>query len=154
MKRLKKLLGFDGYRILLQVSALLTVPLMIGEAINPALYVTAPVFNTAISAMPRALTILCAKLYTSTQNELMFPIVAVLFAVLLSVAWQHLPKKYRRIGLAVIAACIAADLVVRLLPFWFNDILPSTYNVIGFAVRALSLVLVILGLVFNKKEAL
>ena len=154
MKKLKKLLGFDGYRILLQVSALLTVPLMIGEAIHPALYVTAPVFNTAISAMPRALTILCAKLYTSTQNELMFPIVAVLFAVLLSVAWQHLPKKYRRIGLAVIAACIAADLVIRLLPFWFNDILPSTYNVIGFAVRALSLVLVILGLVFNKKEAL
>ena len=154
MKKLKKLLGFDGYRILLQVSALLTVPLMIGEAITPALYVTAPVFNTAISAMPRALTILCAKLYTSTQNELMFPIVAVLFAVLLSVAWQHLPKKYRRIGLAVIAACIAADLVIRLLPFWFNDILPSTYNVIGFAVRALSLVLVILGLVFNKKEAL
>lgn len=143
---MKKLIGFNGYFVLLQIAALLTVPFIIMQALNPAMYVEAPVFCASISSLPRVVTVFAAKLYVLTRNEALFSVAVIAVTLLIGFAWKKAPQKYRKVFLLIIAILLTADLVIRLLPLWVNNILPEIYNEIGFAVRCISLASVLLGI--------
>lgn len=109
-------------------------------------------FSLGVCAIPRAVAIGLSVLYRHTGGEVLFSMLLVAAALVYGVVMNRLLHSDRgRMVRIVLAALIAADLIVRLLPLGFTQAFGLPCEIIAFALRAASLALVILDLRAEKK---
>ena len=104
-------------------------------------------FSLGVCAVPRALALALSALYRHTGGEVLFSMLLVASALVYGVVMNRLLHSERgRTVRIVLAALIALDLIVRLIPLGFTKAFGLPCEIIAFALRAASLVLVILDL--------
>ena len=109
-------------------------------------------FSLGVCAIPRAVAIGLSVLYRHTGGEVLFSMLLVAAALVYGVVMNRLLHSDRaRMVRIVLAALIAADLIVRLLPLGFTQAFGLPCEIITFALRVVSLVFVILDLRAEKK---
>ena len=104
-------------------------------------------FSLGVCAVPRAVALALSALYRHTGGEVLFSMLLVASALVYGVVMNRLLHSERgRTVRIVLAALIALDLIVRLIPLGFTKAFGLPCEIIAFALRAASLVLVILDL--------
>ena len=144
--------GSEIYVLVQQAAALLIAPFMLLASGYVGLFASrslfALLFDAGLSVLPRAETLVLSLAYRRSESEL----VVFFSAMILALAWGLVSGKLLRgekTGVAtriVLAVLLCADLLLRLLPFSFNAAFGFPAAVLGFAVRAACLVLVLLDL--------
>lgn len=109
--------------------------------------------DMALSAMPRAESVLLSCLYRLSMNEIVVSAAVLLFALVYgTVVSRYLRYHSARKLRIVLCVLIGADLIIRLLPLSFNAIYGTLPAIIGFIVRLGCLVLILLDLIADKKQ--
>ena len=109
-------------------------------------------FSLGVCAIPRAAALGLSALYRHTGGEVLFSMVLAAAALIYGVLMNRLLHSGhgRRVRI-VLAVLIAADLVLRLLPLGFTAAFGLPAELPAFALRAVSLVLILLDLRAGKK---
>ena len=109
-------------------------------------------FSLGVCAVPRAVALGLSVLYRHTGGEVLFSMLLVAAALVYGVVMNRLLHSERgRTVRIVLAALIALDLIVRLIPLGFTQAFGLPCEIIAFVLRAVSLVLVLLDLRAGKK---
>ena len=109
-------------------------------------------FSLGVCAVPRAVALGLSALYRQTGGEALFSMLLVAAALFYGVVMNRLPHSERgRTVRVVLAALIAIDLIARLLPLGFTKAFGLPCEILAFALRSASLVLVVLDLRAGKK---
>ena len=109
-------------------------------------------FSLGVCAIPRAVALGLSVLYRHTGGEVLFSMLLVAAALLYGVAMNRLLHSERGKTVRVIlAALIAIDLILRLLPLGFAKAFGLPCEILAFALRAVCLVLILLDLRADKK---
>lgn len=109
-------------------------------------------FSLGVCAVPRAVALGLSALYRHTGGEVLFSMLLVAAALFCGVVMNRLLHSERgRTVRIVLAAWIAVDLIVRLLPLGFTKAFGLPCEILAFALRAASLVLVLLDLRADQK---
>ena len=109
-------------------------------------------FSLGVCAVPRAVALGLSALYRQTGGEVLFSMLLVAGALVYGVGMNRLLRSERgRAVRVVLAVLIAIDLILRLLPLGFTAAFGLPCEIIAFALRAASLVLVLLDLRAGKK---
>ena len=104
-------------------------------------------FSLGVCAIPRAVALGLSVLYRHTGGEVLFSMLLVAAALLYGVVMNRLLHSERgRTVRIVLAVLIAIDLIIRLIPLGFTQAFGLPCEIIAFALRAASLVLVVLDL--------
>ena len=104
-------------------------------------------FSLGVCAIPRAVALGLSALYRHTGGEALFSMLLVAAALLFGVVMNRLLHSERgRMTRIILAALIAIDLVLRLLPLGFTKAFGLPCEIIAFALRAASLILILLDL--------
>ena len=104
-------------------------------------------FSLGVCAIPRAVALGLSALYRHTGGEVLFSMLLVAAALLYGVVMNRLLHSERgRMVRIVLAILIAVDLMLRLLPLGFPQAFGLPCEIAAFALRAMSLILVILDL--------
>ena len=110
-------------------------------------------FSLGVCAIPRAVALGLSALYRHTGGEVLFSMLLVAAALVYGVVMNRLLHSERgRTVRIVLAVLIALDLIVRLIPLGFTQAFGLPCEVITFALRAASLVLVLLDLRAGRSE--
>ena len=108
--------------------------------------------SLGVCAVPRAVALGLSVLYRHTGGEVLFSMLLVAAALVYGVVMNRLLHSERgRTVRIVLAALIALDLIVRLIPLGFTQAFGLPCEIIAFVLRAVSLVLVLLDLRAGKK---
>lgn len=158
-RTLKKLNGAGLYVCIMQIAALLPVLyIFIASGYMSVLTkknVLSFLFDTGVSILPRAEVLGVSKLFHLTGDEiivcLILPLIALIFGLILNPLLKS-KSKAALITRIVLIVLIAADVVVRLLPFSFNRVFGIVPSVIGLVVRAGCIVLIALDIAAEKKN--
>ena len=149
----KALSGADLYVRVFQILSLLPVLYMFVAAGYPAVMTSrslfSVLFDAGMSALPRAESLLLAALYRHTSSEICVYFALLAAALLLGILGNRCFRDNHNSGRTtrfVFAGLIAADLIIRLLPFACNSTFGLPAAVFGFAVRLACLGLIILDL--------
>ena len=155
----KKVTGAELYVSIMQRISVLPVIFIFLASGYPAVMTrngfAAFLFNMGISCLPRIEAFALSFIFRNTLKEVIvsasLPIIALIFGL---VAKKLLRGEHRtaRTARYVFAALIAADLILRLLPFRFNIIFGIAPSIIGFIVRLGCLALVLLDLRADNAE--
>ena len=109
-------------------------------------------FSLGVCAVPRAVALGLSALYRQTGGEALFSMLLVAAALFYGVVMNRLlPSERGRTTRVVLAVLIAIDLVLRLLPLGFTRAFGLPCEIIAFALRSASLILVLLDLRAGKK---
>lgn len=109
-------------------------------------------FSLGICAIPRAVALGLSALYRHTGGEVLFSLLLAAAALFYGVVMNRLLHSERGKTVRVIlAALIAIDLILRLLPLGFTKAFGLPCEIIAFALRAVCLVLILLDLRADKK---
>ena len=109
-------------------------------------------FSLGVCAVPRAVALALSALYRQTGGEALFSMLLVAAALFYGVVMNRLLHSERgRTTRVVLAVLIAIDLILRLLPLGFTRAFGLPCEIIAFALRSASLVLVVLDLRAGKK---
>ena len=151
-----KLTGADlAVRIVQIASALPMLYLVILSGMLSLLTRETPItylFSLGVCAVPRAVALGLSALYRHTGGEVLFPMLLVAAALAYGVVMNRLLHSERgRVTRIVLAVLIALDLIVRLIPLGFPQAFGLPCEIIAFALRAVSLVLVLLDLRADQK---
>ncbi|MBE6018999.1 MAG: hypothetical protein E7230_01475 [Clostridiales bacterium] len=146
----RKLTGADLYVRVFQICSLLPLPYMFVATAHPAILSTrnlfSILFDTGISALPRIEAFALSGLYRMTSSEVAVYFVILAAALALGVTAGHVlrgdPERSIRFHKAI-AALLALDLVIRVIPVRASIAFGIPAAVCGFAVRAVCLYLVI-----------
>lgn len=156
----KKLCGASLYIRAFQIVSLIPLLYILTGSGYPALFtkkgILSVLFDFGISALPRAEALAVSAIYSKTASEVFVYFIIIVFAFVFGIAANSIIKKSRRAGIAariVFAAFIAADLIIRLLPFGFNSTFGIPAAVFGFVIRLAMLILILLDFGFDKKES-
>ena len=104
-------------------------------------------FSLGVCAIPRGVALGLSALYRHGGGEVLFSMLLAAAALLYGVVMNRLLHSERgRITRVVLAVLIAIDLIARLLPLGFPQAFGLPCEIAAFAIRAVSLVLVILDL--------
>ena len=154
----KALSGADLYVRVFQILSLLPVLYMFVAAGYPAVMTSrslfSVLFDAGMSALPRAESLLLAMLYRYTSSEIYVYFALLAAALLLGILGNRCFRDNHKTGhqtRLVFAVLIAADLLIRLLPFSWNAAFGLPASVFGFAVRIACLILIILDLRAERK---
>ena len=139
-----------------QICAMLPVPyLFLGSGITALLVrrgVFSWLFELGFSCLPRLEELLISWLYRISHSEVLVNFLLLGIALALGfVAGAFLKGKTARAARLVMIIWIAADLVLRLLPFAFNRAFGLPAAIIGFAVQLICLVFMLLDLRADRK---
>lgn len=144
--------GSEIYVLVQQAAALLIAPFMLLSSGYVGLFTSrglfSLLFDAGLSVLPRAETLALSLAYRRTESELVVFFSVLILALALGLVSGKLLRG-ERTGVAarvVLAVLLCADLLLRLLPFSFNDAFGVPSAVLGFAVRLVCLVLVLLDL--------
>lgn len=109
-------------------------------------------FSLGVCAVPRAVALGLSALYRQTGGEALFSMLLVAAALFYGVVMNRLLHSERgRTTRVVLAVLIAIDLVLRLLPLGFTKAFGLPCEILAFALRSASLILVLLDLRADKK---
>ena len=109
-------------------------------------------FSLGVCAVPRAVALGLSALYRQTGGEAPFSMLLVAAALFYGVVMNRLLHSERgRTTRVVLAVLIAIDLILRLLPLGFTKAFGLPCEILAFALRSASLVLVVLDLRAGKK---
>lgn len=109
-------------------------------------------FSLGVCAVPRAVALGLSALYRQTGGEALFSMLLVAAALFYGVVMNRLLHSERgRTTRVVLAVLIAIDLVLRLLPLGFARAFGLPCEILAFALRSASLILVLLDLRAGKK---
>ena len=109
-------------------------------------------FSLGVCAVPRAVALGLSALYRQTGGEALFSMLLVAAALFYGVVMNRLLHSERgRTTRVVLAVLIAIDLVLRLLPLGFTKAFGLPCEILAFALRSASLILVLLDLRAGKK---
>ncbi len=109
--------------------------------------VLAALFDLGLSILPRWEALGLSALYRLTSRETVFYFTMLAFALAWGLVSRPLLGEKRGVaGRKLLAALIAADLVLRLLPFRFNLAFGAPMAAVGFTLRLACLILVVLDL--------
>ena len=109
-------------------------------------------FSLGVCAIPRAVALGLSALYRHTGGEVLFSMLLVAAALAFGVVMNRLLHSERgRTTRVVLAVLIGIDLILRLLPFGFAKAFGLPCEILAFAFRAVSLILVLLDLRADKK---
>ena len=109
-------------------------------------------FSLGVCAVPRAVALGLSALYRQTGGEALFSMLLVAAALFYGVVMNRLLHSERgRTTRVVLAVLIAIDLILRLLPLGFTRAFCLPCEILAFALRSASLVLVVLDLRAGKK---
>ena len=109
-------------------------------------------FSLGVCAVPRAVALGLSALYRQTGGEALFSMLLVAAALFYGVVMNRLLHSERgRTTRVVLAVLIAIDLVLRLLPLGFTRAFGLPCEILAFALRSASLILVLLDLRAGKK---
>ena len=146
----RALTGAELYVRILQVMLLLPLPYIMALAGYPSVITTynalTALFEVGMMAIPRALAVGLSVIYRSTTNEILVYFVLAVCALVAGVVLGRLLKQSDAQQLTVrrvLVALIAADLVLRVLPFGFNLAFGLVPAVVGWVCRAVCLALVV-----------
>ena len=140
-----KLTGADLAVRIVQIAAAL--PTLLTQD-TPLTYL----FSLGVCAVPRAVALALSALYRQTGGEALFSMLLVAAALFYGVVMNRLLHSERgRTTRVVLAVLIAIDLILRLLPLGFTKAFGLPCEILAFALRAASLVLVVLDLRAGKK---
>lgn len=146
----RKLTGADLYVRIFQICSLLPLPYIFVATAHPDIFSTrnllSVLFDAGIAALPRTEAFALSYLYRASTSE-----VAVYFVILaVALALGFIAARVLRGDPAAsvrfhkaAAALIAADLVIRVIPVKANLAFGILFAVLGFAVRAACLYLLI-----------
>ena len=154
----RKLTGADLYVRIFQICSLLPLPYIFLARPHPPILSTrnllSVLFDAGISALPRTEAYALSYLYRQTSSEVAVYFVILGIALALGIIAGRLlrgdPDASARFHKAA-AAFIALDLVIRVMPIRANIAFGLPYAIIGFAVRAGCLYLVIRDLKVSSK---
>ncbi|MBQ9563102.1 MAG: hypothetical protein IJU99_06595 [Lachnospiraceae bacterium] len=164
-KRMKKLSGTEIYVLIYQVASLLPLTYIFTATGSLAVFtkegVLSRMFDLGVCCQPRVLMLLLSWVYRATRSEMAvyfyFPVAALVWGLLAKYLLYEGGSREGRLAKpakTVILVLIAADLLLRLLPLRVNRIYGTGYQIAGFAVRLLCLVLIARDLgAFRRKEA-
>ena len=113
-------------------------------------------FDFGICALPRWESYLLSLGYRLSSSELVPYFASLFIALFLGIAVKRYSRGYIKLSLVshcVFSALIIADLVVRLLPLSINGAFTLPVSAAAFAVRVICLVLIILDIVFYKRNS-
>ena len=109
-------------------------------------------FSLGVCAIPRAVALGLSALYRQTGGEVLFSMLLVAAALAFGVVMNRLLHSERgRTARIVLVVLITIDLILRLLPLGFTKAFGLPCEIIAFALRAVSLTLVLLDLRAGKK---
>ena len=109
-------------------------------------------FSLGVCSVPRAVALGLSALYRQTGGEALFSMLLVAAALFYGVVMNRLLHSERgRTTRVVLAVLIAIDLILRLLPLGFTEAFGLPCEILAFALRSASLVLVVLDLRAGKK---
>ena len=146
----RKLTGADLYVRILQICSLLPLPYIFLARAHPPILSTrnllSALFDTGVCALPRIEAFALSWLYRLTLSEVAVYFVILAIALALGIIAGRIlrgdPEASIRLH-KVIAVLIALDLVIRVIPVKANIAFGIPLAVIGLAVRAICLYLVI-----------
>ncbi|MBR3296837.1 MAG: hypothetical protein IKI65_03245 [Firmicutes bacterium] len=149
----KRLTGTGTYVKVFQVSSLVLACCMLLASQFPPVMLKrglfSALFDLAAMSLPRAWVWLLSCIYRASSKETILFFALLVLALALDIAFRKIsarsPKAAENIRKAF-AVLIAADLVIRLLPFSFNSEFSFITNAAGFVVRLACLVLIVLDL--------
>ncbi len=101
-------------------------------------------FDLGVSALPRAEALALSYLYRMTDNEIIMVFIMMIIGLILGLLSNKIFRESEKRGIAArkaFIALIAIDLVIRLLPMKFNLAFGWPAAMIGFIIRAVSIVL-------------
>ncbi len=151
--------GAELYVLIFQICSLLPALYTLTAAVlmsvvtryNPL----SAMFDYGISALPRWEVLALSLAYRATAKELIAHFAILALALALGVASKKLFRGKAKTAVTwrvVFALLIAADLVVRLLPFGFNGAFGTAPAVAAFVVRLICLSLIVLDLWADRKN--
>ena len=151
-----KLTGADlAVRIVQIAAGLPMLYLMILSGMPALLTMETPLtylFSLGVCAIPRAVALGLSALYRQTGGEVLFSMLLVAAALAFGVVMNRLLHSERgRTARIVLVVLITIDLILRLLPLGFTKAFGLPCEIIAFALRAVSLTLVLLDLRAGKK---
>lgn len=112
-------------------------------------------FSLGVCAIPRAAALGLSVLYRHTGGEVLFSMVLTAAALIYGILMNRLlPSKRGKTTRVVLAILIALDLVLRLLPLGFAAQFGLAAELPAFALRAVSLALILLDLRAGKNAAM
>ena len=156
----RQLTGADLYVRIFQISALLPLPYIFFAAFHPALLSTrnlfSALFDIGMCALPRVEAFALSYLYRATIREVAVYFAMLVPAIALGFAAVNVVRGNPQLSVRMhklFAALIACDLVIRLIPIRANLAFGWPAAIIGFAVRAVCLWLIIQDLRAYKADA-
>ena len=109
-------------------------------------------FSLGVCAIPRAAALGLSAIYRHTGGEVLFSMLLAAAALVYGVVMNRLLHSGRgRTTRVVLAVLIAIDLIARLLPLGFPQAFGLPVEIAAFAIRAVSLVLILLDLRAGKR---
>ena len=104
-------------------------------------------FSLGVCAIPRAAALGLSAIYRHTGGEVLFSMLLAAAALVYGVVMNRLLHSGRgRTTRVVLAVLIAIDLIARLLPLGFPQAFGLPVEISAFAIRAVSLVLILPGI--------
>lgn len=152
----KKLTGAELSVRVLQLSSLLPCLYVLAASGYRGMFAQRGVFSflfdLGISLLPRWEALALSALYRLTSGEILFYFAMLALALIWGLASRPLlGERHGVAGRKLYAALIAADLLVRLIPLPFNLTFGRPMAAVGFAVRLVCLVLVVLDLLAHRR---
>ena len=145
-----KLTGADLYVRIFQISALLPLPYIFVATAHHAIFSTrdplAVLFDIGICSLPRAEAYALSYIYRLTSSEIVVYFIMPLIALALGVTAERNLRgnSERSVRLhKALAACICLDLAIRIVPVRANYAFGIVPAIIGFAIRAFCLYLIV-----------
>ncbi|MBR3385638.1 MAG: hypothetical protein IKG69_10635 [Atopobiaceae bacterium] len=149
----KTLTGAGLYVTIFQVSSLLPLPYLFAVVGYPVVITSRNVlsflFDVGMMSLPRVEALALSYAYTTLSSELVVYFTLLVVALVVGLVVGHLLREGGETALRlrqVLAALLAFDLVLRLLPFGFNLTFGLPAAVIGWLCRAACLAFVVLDL--------
>ena len=146
----RNLTGADLYVRIFQICSLLPLPYIFVATAHPDIFSTrnlfSALFDTGISALPRAEAFALSYLYRASSSEVAVYFVILAAAMALGFIAARVLRGEPETSIRfhkIAAALIALDLAVRVIPVKANAAFGIPFAVLGFAVRAACLYLLI-----------
>ena len=158
LKTKRSFSGAAAYVVTLQASFLATVPFILVASDTSSVIskhgVLQFLFEAGICSLPRAIALALSSLYRATSGEIWFCLALAAFALVFGLLRSRIfpPEGKSPAVRCVFAALVAADLVVRLLPFSFNRVFGAAPSVVGSVVRLAALGALVYDIIKIKKK--
>ena len=143
------------YKWLVLLPALLLIPFLLYQAVNPALHKTNELFVIGMELLPRLLVFLLGKLCVVTVNEYLFFIGILLYISAVDLVIVYRDKFSASTSVIVLGVCATltlGEVLFRMISHsYINQIASQTYRLLAIGHHSLCLLLLAVEIVISIK---